>query len=141
MSNFFSENGPEEEVFLNAAKTAAEGLVYISETDAEIVPFIGPTADYVTAAVILQFAGRAMGTRVEEKSIDEFFTRLTEPKPWHGEREIERTKKFLKLQKLLYENLGGFKIFRVGQNPIDIFIVGRLRNGRLAGVTTKAVET
>jgi hypothetical protein len=141
MTNFFSENDPDGEVFFQAAKQAVEGLFYISETDAAIVPFVWPKANRVTSDIIIEYSDLAHETPVEERSFGEFFGRLTLNKPWHGEREEERTKKFLELQKLLEEYLTMLKVFRLGKNPIDIFVAGRLNNGSLAGVRTKAVET
>ena len=141
MTIFFSKDDVDEEVFFQAARTIVEGLVYISETDAAVVPFAGPKVDTVTAALILQYADLPPDTPVEEKSTREFFGRLTAAKEWHGEREKERTRKFLELQKLLEEYLTDLRVFRIGQNTIDIFVAGRLGNGRLAGVRTKAVET
>ncbi len=49
--------------------------------------------------------------------------------------------KFKRLKQLLIENLNELHVYRVGRVAIDIFVVGRDREGNLAGIKTKAIET
>lgn len=120
---------------------ACEGLIYISEMDAPVIPFYGSKAETVTGETILRQAGLPADSPVTELSLDAFFGRLTEIREWYGETEKQRAKKFSELQTLLGENLSDPKVFRVGRVQVDIFAVGLDSDGRLAGVTTKAVET
>jgi len=48
-------------------KTAAEGLWYLSETDAEIFPFTGSKADSVTKENLLEQIGKPANVPVEER--------------------------------------------------------------------------
>lgn len=124
-----------------AIEAACEGLVYISETDAPIVPFVGGSADAVTREIILQQTGGEPYAQVEEVEFGAFFTKLTAIKDWFGEPEKTRATKFLDLQTLLEENLRERKVFRIGKIRLDIYIVGIDTEGNLMGATTRAVET
>lgn len=127
--------------FFTAIETACEGLIYISETDAPVLPFAGSAATEVTGEIILQQTGAKADEQIEEVSIAEFFGRLTPVKDWFGEAEKARAKKFLDLQKLIEENLRSAKVFRIGAIRVRIFAVGIDAEGRLMGVSTEAVET
>ena len=126
---------------MHAFEAACEGLVFISETDAPVLPFAGGPADTVTGEIILQQTGREPQTDVEEVEIGAFFTKLTTLKDWFGEPEKARAKKFLELKTLLEENLRELKVFRIGRIRLDIYVVGINTEGNLMGVTTNAVET
>lgn len=121
--------------------TACDGLIYVSEMDADVTPFYGSSAETVTGETILQQAKLPGDSPISGLSLDAFFGRLTEIRDWYGATEKLRAKKFSELQKLLGENLSDPKVFRVGNVQVDIFAVGIDRDGRLVGVTTKAVET
>lgn len=80
---------------------AAEGLYYISETDAEILPFIGGKAAAVTKEEILRQTKSADGSPVEERDFADFFVRFMEVQDWFGDEEKETAQKFVKLKALL----------------------------------------
>lgn len=125
----------------NRFADAANGLFYISETDAEILPFNGGEAKSVTAAEILRQTARAADGPVEEIDPSAFFERLTTIKDWFGEPEKARAARFAVLFTELKSGLTDLHVFRIGQIRIDIYIVGLDADGRLAGVQTMAVET
>lgn len=120
---------------------AVNGLYYISETDAEIFPFIGKKAETVNAETILKQTNEDKCPKIEEKSFEEFFERLTSHQDWFGEDEIETANKFSKLRELLEANLSELKVFKIGEVEIDIYVVGLDSDGRLTGIKTAAVET
>ena len=132
---------PKETSLIAKIENLCDGLFYISETDAVIVPFTGEKTEAVNGGVVLRQTGTAGDTPVEEVDFDVFFDRLTRIQDWFGERETKRAKKFGELKKLLAENLSELKVFKVGRIRLDIYVVGLDRDGRLAGVKTKAVET
>lgn len=141
MQDFFQENNNISTGLSATLATACEGLIYVSETDAPVIPFLGSPAESVTGEIILQQANLPGDSPVAELSLDAFFGRLTEIRDWYGNPEKLRAKKYSELQKLLGENLSDPKVFRIGAIQIDIFAVGIDRDGCLAGVTTNAVET
>ncbi len=118
-----------------------EGLIYISEIDANIEPFVGSKADIVTSDTALKYAGKDAAAPIEERDFEEFFKRLTTVREWHRDVEIEKAKKFQVLYELLKEDLRQIKVFRVGRIRLDIFVIGLDKYGSVVGVKTQAVET
>jgi len=122
-------------------KTAAEGLWYISETDAEIFPFTGSKTDAVTKENLLRQTGRSVDTPVEEREFNQMFERFVKIRDWFGAEEKATAGKFAALKSLLEKNLTDLKVFKVGRIELDIYFVGLDKEGNLAGIQTKAVET
>ena len=122
-------------------KKAAENLYYISETDAEILPFVGEPAETVTKEEVLKQTKSANDAPIEEKSFTEFFARLTKIQDWFGEEEKETAGKFAALKELLEKNLRDLKVFKLGKIQLDVYVVGLDAGNILTGIKTKAVET
>ena len=122
-------------------KTAAEGLWYISETDAEISPFTGSRSGAVTKENLLAQIGKPEDTPVEERGFDEMLERFITIKDWFGDEEKATAEKFAALKSLLEKNLTDLKVFKVGKIEVEIYFVGLDAEGNLAGIQTKAVET
>lgn len=120
---------------------ATKNLYYISETDAEITPFIGRPASAVTRQEVLLQIGKPVDEAVEERDFSEMFERLTKIQEWFGEEETETAKKFEHLRDLLTENLKDLKIYKIGRIELDVYVVGLDKRGILTGIKTKAVET
>jgi len=118
-----------------------DGLSYVSETDAPVLAFCGSEAVEMSGRIILHQTGSKAEEPVKEIDFHEFFDRLTTVKERFGERESERAKKFLNLQKLIEENLSELKVFKIGKVRIRIYAVGLDKDGRLTGIMTDAVET
>ena len=135
------KNAADADSFLNALEKATDALFYISETDAEIVPFIGREVDAVTTEAIVELAGAETDAPVEVISADVFFERLTTHKDWFGDREKKRAERFAKVHEILKAELTEMAVVRIGRVRIDIIVAGRDRDGRLAGIRTRAVET
>lgn len=122
-------------------KNACEGLYYISETDAEIEPFVGQTSKSVTAAEILEQTDNAADSAVEERNFSDFFGRLTKTDDWFGDEEKANALKFISLKEVLEKNLRELKVFKVGKIRLDVYVVGLDENDKLLGIKSKAVET
>jgi hypothetical protein len=122
-------------------KLASEGLWYMSETDAEIFPFIGKRAESVTKENLLAQIGEKSDAQVEERDYGEFFARLTKIQDWFGEEEKETAEKYAALGNLLEKNLKDLRVSKVGQIQLDLFVVGLDAQSNLMGIKTKAVET
>ncbi len=130
-----SENLAEE------IKIASQGLFYISETDAEISPFVGMTAEKVDQDEIIKQTKMAADTNIKEKSFSGFFARLTEIQDWFGDEEKETAQKFTVLKQVLENNIRELKVFKVGKIELDIYVVGLDSENTFLGIKTKAVET
>jgi hypothetical protein len=122
-------------------KKACEGLWYISETDAEIAPFIGREAAAVNGQNLLEQLGRPSSTPVEEREFSDWVERLTAFQDWFGDEEKATAEKYAALRELLEDNLRGLRVFKLGRIELDVYVVGLDKEGRLAGIRTKAVET
>ncbi len=133
-------SGDNESSFPRIAE-AANGLIYISETDAEVVPFETGEVSDLTVAEILKLSGSTDDKPVEIISPEAFFEPLVKMRAWYGEREKERATGYAKLFTVLKQELSGLKVFRIGSIQIAIYVVGIDREGKVTGVTTHAVET
>ncbi len=92
---------PSENKLLERLSNLTRGLFYISETDAEIMPFIGDKTPCLTQAEILRQTKSAAGAPVAELNFTDFFSRLTEMQDWYGEEEKEIAQKFARLKVFL----------------------------------------
>jgi hypothetical protein len=139
--NYFILFGILQFSFMNASlekiAKAAEGLYFISETDApfEIVQFSTTTED----GVLKQIQGS--DKKVEKQTVDYFFRNHVKEYPEHGEREKLMVQKFHALINALKSNLSDLQVYRVGDIQVDAYIIGRLEDGSYAGLKTKLVET
>jgi hypothetical protein len=122
-------------------RETSEGLYFMSETDAEILPFFGKQAQAVTKEEILSQTKSVMDAPVEERNFTEFFARLTEIQDWFGDEEKATAQKFAELKNLLESNLRDLKVFKIGKIQLDIYAVGLDAENNLLGIKTKAVET
>lgn len=122
-------------------KQAAQGLSYQSETDAEILPYVGKSSKTIGQEIVLQQTGHAADSPVEEKDFAGFFARLTEIQDWFETEEKATAERFVQLKQVLEQNLRDLKVYRIGKIQIDIYVVGLDADDMLTGIQTKAVET
>lgn len=140
-TNFLQKISEKKLALAKKIKIAVKGLYYISETDAEVLPFAGGKAVAVTIEEILKQTKKAAETPTEERDFGEFFARLTEIQDWYGEEEKETAAKFAELKKLLEKNLRDLKVFKIGSIQLEIYAVGLDEENDLMGIKTEAVET
>ena len=115
-------------------KSCREGLYYISETDAEILPFIGSKADAVTKENLLSQTENTPDAPVEERDFAEIFRAADKNSGLVRRRRKERRRRNLpRLKELLEKNLKDLKVFKVGRIQIDIYFVGLDDEGNLIG--------
>ena len=112
------------------------GVIYISETDAELEPF--QTEDSEAEIPPLS---KATSKDVEEISFAKFFDRLTARKEWHTAADEKRTAAYSKIRKYLEHHLTDLRVVRSGRVQIEILVIGTAEDGTVAGFRTRAVET
>ena len=78
---------------------------------------------------------------VETVDLDYLFQNVAQEKEWHDEEQKQNVSKFKSLVETLKANLENLKVYRVGTIEIDVYIVGKTKQGELAGLATKVVET
>ena len=132
MQDFLPANENNSASLLARLETACEGLIYISETDAPILPFLRSKADRPQAP---------NAEAAAEIPFNDFFAKLTEERDWYGDAEKKTAKRFLELQKLLEGSLRDLRVLRTGRVQIDIYVIGTDADGNTLGFQTKAVET
>ena len=117
---------------VEALQKASKGLQFTSETEAGFEPFLWEGGDQLTRQRLLELAGAEKGTAVEEDTLDRFFHAVPpEDKP-----------KFDKLAKALQEQLADIKVYKVGDEPEkQVYVVGKTKDGRWAGLKSTVVET
>jgi hypothetical protein len=117
---------------LDALKTVAKGLRMPSESDAPFEPFVWDGDADLTPERLLQLAHEPKGSAVEEDTLDNLFRTVpTAQRP-----------KFQPLQKAIQEQLSGVKVYKVGDEAErSVYIVGKTKDGKLAGLKTTVVET
>lgn len=129
--------------FAERLQRATDGLVYQSETDAPVEPFVmtGFEGTEVTPDALVGFLKRDAGTPVATETVEDFFSTLTAIEDWYGDEERVAARRYRRLQRLLTTSLADLKVFKVGERSLDVYVVGKLESGEFAGITTKAVET
>jgi hypothetical protein len=117
---------------LAALAQASKGLRYTSETDAPLEPFAWKDGDDLTEDRLRQRAGAEAGTPVERTTLDAFFHAVpSEDRPG-----------FDKLAEVLRAQLSGVQVYKVGDEAErQVYVVGKTRDGRWAGLKTTVVET
>jgi hypothetical protein len=103
-----------------------------SETDAPFEAFAWDDAGKLTPDRVLQLAGEPKGTAIEASSLDELFA--TVPTEVKG--------KFQKLRQVIQAQLSDMEVYKVGDEAErQVYIVGKAKDGRWAGLKTTVVET
>jgi uncharacterized protein YaeQ len=128
---------------LDQLKKASEGLLFTSESEAPLEPFLWEYNDTseLNSETVLQKTGHPQDTPIGVVDFDSFFTVATTEEEWHVQEERETVKKFQNLVNVLKQNLSALKVYRLGCRNIDVYVVGRTPLGDYAGLSTKVVET
>ena len=120
---------------------ACEGMVYSSETDSPVTPFFADDPGLDLISLVRASLGCGKSVPITTYDFEEFFRRLEAHRDWHGAEEKQIARRYARLRKLLTENLESIQVFKAGKNQIEIFIIGKTAEGKIAGIKTYAVET
>ena len=118
---------------VDALAKASKGLLFPSETDAPLEPFLWENAgDKLTKDRVRQLAGALKGAAVEETTLDDLLSTVPE----------EDRPQFDKLAGAIKAQLSGVKVYKVGDEPErQVYVVGKTSDGKWAGLKTTVVET
>ena len=118
---------------VDALAKASKGLLFPSETDAPLEPFLWEDAgDKLTKDKVRQLAGAPKGAAVEEMTLDDLLSTVPE----------EDRPQFDKLAAAIKQQLSGVKVYKVGDEPErQVYVVGKTSDGQWAGLKTTVVET
>lgn len=122
---------------------AADNLLMLSESEYpfEVFYWTGESQESLTNQKLLQLTGHPPETSIETVELDYFFRNCAQEKAWHDEAQKENVSKFQLLVKTIKENLTNIQVYRLGTINIDVYVVGAIPSGDLAGISTKLVET
>lgn len=134
MSDFFTPDENNSSSLMKRIGRACKGLMFLSETDAPIVPFFRAKGQKDPASEVDP-------TTASSQTLEDFFGSLTEIRDWYGDAEKKTAEKFAELKSVLEEDLRDLRVLKVGQVSVDIYVIGTDVDGNFAGVQTKAVET
>ncbi len=70
-----------------------------------------------------------------------FFEPATRQEGWYGEEEVAIAQQYQRLTKLFQTELSHLQVFKVGQQELDIYVIGHTPDQTLMGIKTKAIET
>lgn len=141
---------------LTVLRPACDGLLFPSESDRPVTPFLWARADLEAggdapetggkpaevSALTLLAAGEAPdGANIVQVKPDDFLRPVVDKQDWWGKVENDRAVKFRALRDTLNAHLSGLTVLRVGETEIDVYLLGRTLAGDVAGVHTQLVET
>jgi hypothetical protein len=128
---------------VTALEEAAKGLLFQSEADYSLEAFLweGKADGKFTAPDLLALKKYPPDTPVKTVSLARFFQAATKEEDWHNAEEQQTVKRFQALVETLKKNLRDITVFKVGEKEMDVYIVGKTKDGQLAGLSTKVVET
>jgi hypothetical protein len=117
---------------VDALRKASKGLLFPSESEAPLEPFLWEDGGKLTKDQLRELAGTEKGAAVEELSLDDLFQTV----PSEDRRKFDRLAGAIKRQ------LSGVKVCKVGDEPEKaVYMVGKTQDGKLAGLKTSVVET
>jgi hypothetical protein len=120
-----------KDAVFDALKKATKGLLFPSESEAPVLPFVWDRSEQPTPHDLVHEKHDA-GTRVEQLTLDEAFA--TVPR--------EDRPRFDALRKVLESQLSGITVYKIGDEAEKmLYIVGKTKGGRWAGVHATVVET
>ncbi|TXK29678.1 sugar-non-specific nuclease inhibitor NuiA-like protein [Pontibacter qinzhouensis] len=122
---------------------AAEGLLFMSETDAPLQFYYHETAtaEPVDEELIATLAGKTAGKEVVTEDLTHFFRNMTNPHPDAGEEMLANAGKFQKLVATLQEHLTEVTVYKIQEQATKVLILGKTASGAIAGYETLVVET
>ncbi|TAE74702.1 MAG: hypothetical protein EAZ85_04180 [Bacteroidetes bacterium] len=119
-------------------------LYVMSETDAELVPFVWAnlsTEKPLSIPTILTHLEKEKDIKVEMITLEKFFSPLVKIHKGDDEDTIATANQFKDLQKKLTETLTEINVLRTGEIEIDVYIIGKNAQNQYAGLQTFVVET
>ncbi len=126
---------------MNLISQASAGLLFSSESDYPLTPFTWSGQTPLSPDALVKFAGLPSSTAVAQEDFDAFFAPMLKLHEGASPEAQNRAARFQKLVGLLRQYLSDLTVYKLGAVEITSFVVGRLADGRYAGLRTTVVET
>jgi hypothetical protein len=120
---------------------SVNGLLCMSESEAPFQVFTWEVQPLITPEIVLQQTHHSSDSPIEVVQLDQFFEVATQEQDWYGPEEQEQAKKYQHLVEVIKTNLSDVQVYRVGKTKIDVYILGKIASGHIAGLSTQVVET
>lgn len=130
-----------DEQLIEELERAVAGLWFVSEIDHPLEVFRWEGSVALTPEYLREAAGLPPVTRVEARSLDQFFRNAVSEPSWKSAEELKVAHRYQEVVRLLKENLEEPRAYRVGEMDIPVFVVGRSAEGNWLGLKTRVVET
>ncbi|WP_375445823.1 nuclease A inhibitor family protein [uncultured Fibrella sp.] len=119
-------------------------LLYPSESDEPLEPVETylRMAEPLTVSHIKDWLMLPPSNYVDEITEADFWEPVVTVEDWFGEEEKAKTAQFQELKTYLETTLTDRQVFRVGQTEIDVYLLGKPKEGEpRVGLKTKVIET
>jgi putative acetyltransferase len=122
---------------------AGAALQWASEADYPLAlcAWEYPVSAPLTKGQLLTLTGHISNAPIQEVDFLTFFEPATRHQDWYGEAEDAIANQYRHLVQLLQTELSDLQVFKVGEQELDIYVIGHTRDQHLIGITTKAIET
>jgi Nuclease A inhibitor-like protein len=120
---------------------AADGLLFSSESDYPLEPFVWEGATPFSPSLLYQLTTLPDSVEVSMDDLDRFFAPMLFLEPDSGPEVRARVARFRSLIKLLRRQFRDLSVYKLGRVEMPAFIVGQLADGRVAGLRTTVIET
>ena len=130
---------------LEILKTQTKGLIYTSEADFAVKPFLWTKQEVgdepLTPDKVKTLLKIKPSEAVETITLEAFFAPVVTIEDWFGDEEKQTAKQFQTLADNLRSNLTEISVYKIGTAKKTVVVVGKTQECDYAGVTTKVVET
>ena len=134
-------NNIDDKKLLAELSQACDGLMWLSESDYPWQVIDWQNENEIDRQTLLQHYEYHPQTRVLTKTLNSFFQNATTEQEWHDEIERAEVKRYQSLYSWLKNNLKDIQVFLVGEVEVDVYVLGRLSNNRIIGLSTKMIQT
>ena len=121
-------------------KIASEGLLMMSESDYPL-EYFSTLETVLDEELILRLSGKPANTSIEIIELEYLFRNMIKVYPESNDIEKRSAERFKELISILRSELAQLKVYRIGYIQVDIFIAGITKEGVVAGLKTKLIET
>lgn len=119
-------------------ENAAKGLLMMSESDYPFTYFT-TEASAIDDQLLLSLAEQPAGAPIEKTDIDKLLRNMTSTAS--GSVNQRTAEQFTNLSNQLKEELTELAVYRIGEISIEVLIIGFTKEGTIAGMRTKLIET
>ena len=117
------------------------GLLFISEADHPLrVVSLGELEESELPRALPAVAARP-GAEILQVPLPAFFERATDAQPYHTDADRLVVERYRALVRFFTGELLDARVYRVGAIEVDVYALGRSREGQWLGVATQVIET